>query len=193
MKNTTLEYYDQNADSFVNTTQGVVFTEIQDLFLSFLPEGGKVLDFGCGSGRDSKYFLEKGFCVSACDGSAEMCKAASVYAGIEVKKMLFTDLCDKQVYDGIWACSSILHCDHESLKIVFAKMYDALKEKGILYTSFKYGTFEGMRNGRYFIDLDEEGIQAYIGNFDVLKEWISGDVRPGRENEKWLNVILRKR
>ena len=82
---------------------------MQDKFLGFLKPGDRVLDFGCGSGRDAKYFLEKGFRVDAVDGAIEFVKLASEYTGIQVKQMLFQDLDAVGIYDGIWACSSILH------------------------------------------------------------------------------------
>lgn len=75
------------------------------------------------------------------------------------------------------------------------KMFKALKEDGIIYTSFKYGDFEGERNGRYFTDFTEKTFEEFVGEIDnlQLKEaWITGDVRPGRGEEKWLNVILQK-
>lgn len=193
--NETLKYYNKNAKSFIQGTADVEFHEIQDRFLSRLPQGAMVLDFGCGSGRDSRYFINKGFQVEAIDGSEELCKMAADYIGIPVKQMLFTELNEKEKYDGIWACSSILHLPKTELKEVLRKMSDALKENGIIYTSFKYGCFEGMRNGRYFTDFTSEGFQSYIKEMDglsIVEEWITGDVRPGRGDEKWLNLIIQK-
>lgn len=108
MNNKTLDYYNQNADQFVKGTVSVDFKETQDRFLGAL-SGKRVLDFGCGSGRDTKYFIENGFEVVATDGSEELCKSASEYTGIAVKQMLFQELDEIDKYDGIWACSSILH------------------------------------------------------------------------------------
>ena len=65
--NNTLDYYNQHTADFVNTTQNVDFHEIQELFLSFLPAKAKILDFGCGSGRDTKYFIDNGYEVDAMD------------------------------------------------------------------------------------------------------------------------------
>ena len=99
----TLDYYNTKAKDFASDTVDVVFTEIQDIFLEYIPTGGKVLDFGCGSGRDTKYFLSKGYDVDATDGSEALCKIASEYAGVQVKQMLFEELDKVEVYDGIWA------------------------------------------------------------------------------------------
>lgn len=154
-----------------------------------------ILDFGCGSGRDTKYFMEHGYRVEATDGSAELCKLASTYTGVSVKYMLFQELDEQKKYDGIWACSSILHLPKDELKNVMQRMLCALKDDGVIYTSFKYGTFEGERNGRYFTDFTEktfDGFLSGIRHVKIEEQWLTGDVRPGRESEQWLNLILRK-
>lgn len=133
--------------------------------------------------------------VDATDGSEELCRLASEYTGIPVRQMLFEELDAKAQYDGIWACSSILHLSKESLKDVLRKMIAALKENGIIYTSFKYGTFEGERNGRFFTDFTEKTFREFsvgIEGMQIEEIWITGDVRPGRGDERWLNLILRK-
>lgn len=191
----TLKYYNQNANQFVQGTLSVDFKRMQDRFLNKLLDGAYVLDFGCGSGRDTKYFREKGYQMDATDGAEELCKIASDYTGINVKQMLFEELCDINKYDGIWACSSILHLSKEALLTVLKKMAAALKDSGVVYTSFKYGDFEGERNGRYFTDFTIEAFKEYIQKIPELQieeYWITSDVRPGRGEEKWLNLILRK-
>lgn len=191
----TIKYYNKNASDFIMSTQEVEFHEIQIKFAGKLSKGSRILDFGCGSGRDTKYFLSQGYQVDAIDGSEEICRLASAYTGIPVRHMLFQELSAENMYDGIWACSSILHLLYDELRDVLIRMSHALKEKGIAYTSFKYGTFEGERNGRYFIDMTEEKMERLLREtsvFHIEEQWVSKDVRPGRENEKWLNIILRK-
>lgn len=192
----TLNYYNTHANEFYTSTINIEFTTIQNRFLSKLKKGSHILDFGCGSGRDTKYFLEQGCRVDAVDGSAKLCRLAGEHAGIKVKKMFFQDLADVDRYDGIWACSSILHLPTDELEKVMQKMADALKANGIIYTSFKYGTFAGERNGRFFTDMTEETFAGFLGkieNLEVEEQWITSDARPGRGEEKWLNLILRKR
>lgn len=191
----TLNYYNTNAKTFKQNTINVDFKSTQKRFLKRLPCASNILDFGCGSGRDTKYFLFQGHHVTAIDGSEELCRLASEYTGIPVKHMLFQDLEEENVYDGIWACSSILHLPYQELKSVLNKMAQALKENGIVYTSFKYGTFEGERNGRYFTDMTEEKFESLLKEikaFHIEEQWITSDVRPDRGDEKWLNIILRK-
>lgn len=191
----TLKYYEENANQFVQGTVSVDFKQTQDKFLGKLKIGDSILDFGCGSGRDTKYFADKGFQVEATDGSLELCKLASEHTGIPVRQMLFEELNELEKYDGIWACSSILHLSKDALAKVLKKMADALKGKGVIYTSFKYGEFEGERNGRYFTDFTIETFKEYLQEIPELQMeeyWITSDVRPGRGEEKWLNLILRK-
>lgn len=193
--NTTLGYYDIHADRFYKSTVNVEFATMQRHFLAKLRRGSYILDFGCGSGRDTKFFLEQGYRVDAVDGSKELCKLASRYTEIEVKNMIFQELSEVGRYDGIWACSSILHLPIDELAEVMRKMVIALKEKGIIYTSFKYGTFAGERDGRFFTDMTEETFAEFLSKIkglDVEEQWITSDVRPGRGEEKWLNLILRK-
>lgn len=195
MQSNTLKYYSMNAENFYQNTVSVEFTDTQSKFLSKLDKNAYILDFGCGSGRDTKAFLNQGYHVEATDGSAELCKLATQYTGIPVRHMLFQELSDVDQYDGIWACSSILHLPLDELTNVMRKMAVALKPNGIIYTSFKYGTFSGERNGRYFTDMTESTFTAFIRNIADLvteEQWISSDVRPGRGEEQWLNIILRK-
>ena len=110
--------------------------------------------------------------------------------------MFFQELSAVSEYDGIWACSSILHLSRDELSEVMQKMVMALKANGIIYTSFKYGTFEGERNGRYFTDMTERTFADFMQNrkdIQIEEEWVTSDARPGRSEEKWLNLILRKK
>ena len=193
--NNTINYYNQNAENFIANTQNADMHPTQERFLRLLDANTSILDFGCGSGRDTKYFLEKGYQVTATDGSAEICRLASEFTGIKVKEMLFQELDAINQYDGIWACSSILHLPKKELLPVIQKMCEALKDNGIIYTSFKYGDFEGERNGRYFTDFTEKTFREVVEKIPELtieEHWITSDVRPGRGEEKWLNLILRK-
>ncbi len=193
--NRTIDFYEKNAESFYDGTVGIDFSDVQERFLARIPEGGSILDFGCGSGRDAKYFVSKGYAVDAIDGSEKLCEIASRNTGIDVRCMMFSDLDTVETYDGIWACASILHLPKEELGLVFRKMTRATKAGGYIYTSFKYGDFVGYRKDRYYTDFTEDTFGSFIKGFPemtITDEWVSADVIPGRSNEKWLNVILQK-
>ena len=194
-KEQTLQYYEQDPDAFVSATLNADMADTRSRFSACLPSGALILDFGCGSGRDAKAFLEAGCRVDATDGSEELCAKASEYTGLHVKKMLFNELDARDRYDGIWACASILHLPKPELADVLARIEAALKTGGILYTSFKYGEFEGIRNGRHFTDFTEETLKAFwekATSMQIFDLWITHDVRPGREVERWINLMARR-
>lgn len=166
MKDNTLNYYNKNAAIFSTETISTDMAQTQNRFPDKLKSSAHILDFGCGSGRDTKCFLDAGFSVDATDGSSELCRIASRYTGINVKQMLFQELDSVEAYDGIWACSPILHLPKTELRDVMWQMRDALKPSGIIYTSFKYGTFEGERKIFY---------EFYRRNFPGIYERHSGD------------------
>ena len=195
MNQETLQYYENNAESFISGTVNADMREARQRFLQLLPENALILDFGCGSGRDTKAFLEHGYRVDAIDGSAELCRQASDYTGICVRQMLFQELDISNYYDGVWACASILHLSKIEISDVLKRISNALKPGGILYTSFKYGTFEGMRNNRYFTDFTETTLsKLWIGidSLQIIDIWTSQDVRPGREEKRWINLLARR-
>ena len=194
-KDETLEYYAQNTDAFIEGTLSADMKDTRARFAAHLPPKGIILDFGCGSGRDTKAFLDAGFRVEATDGSGELCRKASEYAGIPVKQMLFQELDAQDRYDGIWACASILHLPRTELAEVLGKIEAALKPCGVLYTSFKYGDSEGVRGGRYFTDFTEETLKPFweaATSLHIFDLWITQDVRPDRKDEKWINLLARR-
>ncbi len=194
--NSTITYYNEHATAFIEETINVDFHGTQDHFLSLLPRCAHILDFGCGSGRDIKYFRSKGFRAEGVDASDEMCYRASQYTETKVRKMLFQDLADIASFDGIWACASVLHVNSKELSSVLYKMANATVDEGIIYLSFKYGEYEGMREGRFYNDMTERKFRRILSQVPSLKleeSWISSDVKPGLENDRWLNILLRKR
>lgn len=164
----TIGYYDDNAKKFIADTANVEFGALQKAFADMLPEGGRILDLGCGSGRDSLAFLKAGFSVDAVDGSAEMVKAASELTGLRVAHTTFADFEPKGEYDGIWACSSLLHVPAAELPAIVSKYAAALKPGGRFYLSFKIGEHDGMRNGRWFTDMTEQSFRRLIDDVKDL-------------------------
>ena len=191
---TTLDYYEHNADAFSKNTASADMLAILRSFVSMLPEGATVLDWGCGTGRDSRSMLDMGLSVVSTDASPAMCQIAKELFDVEVVCERFDELKEESEYDGIWACASLLHVRKSELPAMLCKAHKALKPQGVLYTSFKYGIFEGMRKGRWFTDLDEGALAELVGNdFEIVKMWTTSDVRPGRAEERWLNSLLQKR
>ena len=197
MKNTTAEtilYYENFADSYVNETINCNFTDIEKKFCKYVKPGGNVLDVGCGSGRDAKYFIDKGYQVAAFDGSGAMSNRASQYLGVQVDTALIQEYTFHEQYDGIWCCASLLHLTLSEIEIFLLKAEKALREDGIVYVSFKYGTYQGIRNGRYYTDLTEKSFEKIVSNLQELKViemFQSSDVLASRK-QLWFNVFLKK-
>ena len=194
MKDRTIRFYDEHAGAFAANTMNADMSECRAGFLKYVQPGAIILDAGCGSGRDAAAFLKAGYKVEAFDASGELCRIASANTGIEVRQMRFEELDGCELYDGIWACASLLHVMRTDLPDVMKRLYRLLKADGILYVSFKMGSGERIKEGRYFHDLSEEACRGILeeAGFTVLESFITADVRKDREAERWVNAIARK-
>jgi len=188
-------YYNTNAKEFFNGTVFANMDENYTYFLEKLPQRAHILDAGCGSGRDSLNFKKLGYEVTAMDASSELCSLAKEYIGQEVLELRFQDMAFENDFEGIWACASLLHVPSMELPGIIDKLTKALKPGGILFASFKYGDFEGLRNGRYFQDLTEDKAEKLFTNteLNVEKMWITKDVRAEHVDECWLNIVVRNK
>jgi SAM-dependent methyltransferase len=168
--------------------------ELYQPFLSYLPTQASILDLGSGSGRDSLNFKNMGYHVEAIDSSITMVEETRKHSQVPTRFLSFYDLHDNQKYDGIWACASLLHCERTLLPKVIQNIIHALKNTGVCYMSFKYGSSDREKDGRYFVDMNEQLTFELLRTFDnimLLQQWITIDKRPDR-NELWLNIIFRK-
>ena len=188
------DYYTKNADRFFKDTLSLDMNEQYLMFIKNLFDGSKILDAGCGSGRDTVAFLRMGYQVDAFDASDKMVELAKKQTGINVQHKKFEDLEKTEYYDGIWCCASLLHVPFLDLPKSMVPLAKALKPNGIWYISFKYGKGEREKDGRHFTDLNEESLNELvlgIDNVNIANIWVTDDVRPER-SDRWLNVILNK-
>ena len=192
----SIDYYNRYAATYFESTVGLDVSENRIRFEKVLPEGGSLLDLGCGSGRDSLAFLEDGFEVTPLDGSPEMCALAEIHTGLEVLNMTFEELDFDEVFDGIWACASLLHVPENEMPDILKKVGLALKQGGYLFISVKEGEFEGIRDGRYFVDYKKRKLIDMLEDteiFTVKEVWKSEDVKTHISDTRWLNIIAKKR
>lgn len=193
--NNSIGFYNNNAHSFFENTIDVDMAELYAEFTVYLSKNSEILDAGCGSGRDSKYFLESGYSVTAIDASMALVKLASKATQLNVKCMTFEDVNWVDKFSGIWACASLLHLNDYELENAFLKLFNALKNHGVLYCSFKYGEINSVVNERFFNNQTELTIKELLRkeqNITFEKTWVTSDKRPGRSEEKWLNAIITK-
>ncbi len=192
----TLTYYAQNAEAFFAATVDKPMEEAYRRFLPLVRSGGAILDAGCGSGRDSRRFLEAGFEVTAFDASAEMARLAEAYLGRKVHTMHFMEVPWQAAFDGLWASASLLHLPFEELPPALERLAAALRPGAPFYASFKYGNGSWEKEGRFFTALNEARARALLQEVDALtleSEWNSPDNRPDRGGELWYNMLLRRR
>ena len=190
----SIEYYDKNAVEYFEHTVDINMQSWWDLFTALIPEGGSILDLGCGSGRDSEYFMSCGFDVTAMDASEEMCDLASIHIGQDVLNLSFAEIDFNEVFDGIWACASLVHVPGGEIDDIFAKVVNSLKKNGVLFMSFHYGEFEGERDGRYYKDYRTKTLKELIGrheNLEIIDIEKCEDLRPDVEKE-WIYAIVRR-
>ncbi|MCI5995210.1 MAG: class I SAM-dependent methyltransferase [Blautia sp.] len=189
----SIDYYERYAASYYENTVNLNMEEALGRFLALLPENAEVLDLGCGTGRDTVYLEDAGCYVTPMDGSEQMCRLAEIYTDKEVLHMTFEEMEFEEVFDGIWACASLLHVEGKNMDRIMKKVVNALKPDGVLYMSFKYGDAEEIRNQRLFHDYTEETAYDMVMRQEgvrIVEMWQSDDVR-GIET-KWLNLLVKK-
>ena len=192
-QDTTLSWYRENAIQYAEETRNSLVLDALWEFLSRMKEGGTILDYGSGSGRDSAYVLDKGFSVDSLDGSAEMKAQAERLFGIKVKLSSFLSLEEKDKYDGIWAQASILHLEEHDLRVALTLIERALKRDGVFYSSVRKGEGDGYEKGRWYTNMTERRFLSFLpASLYVEKIWESQDVRPG-VSRTWLSIICRKK
>ena len=191
----TINFYDKNAEAYAALTVKADMSRAYEKFLAYLPLGAKVLDAGCGSGRDSLFFMQQGYRVTMLDASAAMCRCAEKLTGQKALHKTFAEINFDKQFDGIWANASLLHVPEQELEKVLKILHRALKEDGVLYASWKYGEAERRDGERFYCDMTEEKLKKLLrrtGCFVCKEVWVSEDVLPLHREQCWLNVVLGK-
>ncbi len=187
----TIDFYDGDPEGYSAKTFHADVSPIRDRFLNHVPDGGRILDLGCGSGRDTLFFRDMGYVPVPVDGSEGMRAVAERNTGIPVRRLQFSELDYDGEFDAVWACSTLLHVPSAELPGVLAKVRKALRTGGVLFMSFKRGDFEGVREGRHYTDMTEARLDALCEEcgFERLETWCSQE--PGRDIP-WCNTIVRR-
>ena len=194
----SIDYYNRYAVPYYEETEDASMEEVMKPFVELLSEeseNAEVLDLGCGSGRDTLLLEEYGFYVTPMDGSEEMCKLAEVNTDKEVLQMTYDEMEFDDVFDGIWACASLIHLTEDEMRKVMKKLVQALKENGVLYFSVHKGDRDGIYHGCYFHDYTRRELQSLMEEYpelEVVDIWTTQDVRSEKSDKLWLNVLARK-
>ena len=191
----SVDYYNSNSESFIKDTRNIDMKKNYEVFLANIPDQGLILDAGCGSGRDSLIFQKLGYRVDAFDGSSSMVSEAKKLTGLNIELSTFEDFEFNRSYNGIWACASLLHVRRANLVSILTRLSEGLISGGVLYSSFKYGNNERLNGERYFNDINEHVLKAYVDtvpDISVMQTWVTGNRRTNDNDEKWLNSLLLK-
>ena len=190
-------YYQTNADAFCKQTRAIEMSKAYADFLPLIEKGTHILDLGSGSGRDTKYFLETGYKVTAIDGCEALVKASSEYTGQKTLLMRYEDMAFDQEFDAIWASAALLHLSSEELPSILKKLVAASKPKSYWFVSFKYGETEYVdeKTQRFFHCETEKTLAKLISKVDgvaIHRAWPETSFRTGRPGHTWLHAILKR-
>ena len=193
-----IDYYNKYAAKiFEETVEEEVSEKFRDEFLSYLDEGDAILDLGCGSGRDSLDFYERGYDVTPLDGSEEMCRLAEVHTDLEVLCEKYEDMDFDDAFEGVWAREAFIHVPKDEIRGILLKVRNSLTKNGVFYTSVSEGEFEGFSGELYFTDYEKSELEELLEDcgFRVLDIWEVRDdeIRRGYEGNGWLHVLAQKK
>ena len=191
----TIGFYDENAEDFFRRSVDADMARGYADFTGLVTLGGRILDAGCGSGRDSLAFARLGFQVTPIEASPKLAALAAAHTGLPVEVMTFDQVAWRETFDGVWACASLLHVPRADLPAAVIRLRNTLVLGGTLWMSFKYGAEERQANGRHFTDLDEAGARPLIeevGGLSLISLTVTDDAREDRPGERWLSVLARK-
>ena len=191
----SIQFYEDNAEDFFRRSVGADMAKGHADFTALVTPGGRILDAGCGSGRDTLALAKQGFRVTPIEASPRLAALASAHTGLAVEVMTFDEIAWQRQFDGVWACASLLHVPRAELASAVRRLRDALLPGGIVWMSFKYGAQERQANGRHFTDLDESlarALIAEVGGLALVALEVTGDVRADHSGERWLSLLCRK-
>ncbi|MBX9620903.1 MAG: class I SAM-dependent methyltransferase [Alphaproteobacteria bacterium] len=192
----SITYYNKNAQIYSKRTVNGCRLEFRERFLAQLKPGVRILDVGCGVGREARFFEELGYDVTAVDGSEEMIKLASQILKKPPLFMRFQDMNFSEEFDGIWAAASLIHVPSHELKDIISRIWKALKPEGIFFANFKHGEGEYTQEERTFYYITETSLRPYLADqFKIIDIW-TAENRSSHfahsPDKLWLNVLGRK-
>lgn len=190
--NETIRYYNNNAQAFIDGTSTADMKYLLDKFADRLTTGASILDLGCGSGRDSVWFINQGFDVTAIDASSEMIRHCKSLIGDRAILADLEEFETTEKYDGIWACASLLHIPRERLAAAITKYSAMLKPGGCFFMSFKNREQDYKKDGRIFTCFTPPSLEQYLNDLNLFNKidiYETEDVRPDRPGERWVSAI----
>ena len=196
METRTIEFFDKRAEDYFNQSKNYDLRRNYQDFISLIPQDRRssILDLGCGSGRDLKYFQEHGFNASGIDGSRALCDIAKEYSHCPVFNQSFLSLeLPKERFHGIFSICSLFHIPKSELPRVLGQLHYSLKEEGVFLTTNPVGNLEDWNGESYgnYMGVDEYKQYIKDAGFQVIKYYEMTFGEPGRETT-WLTIVSAK-
>lgn len=190
----TDRFYEENAAEYFERTVGADLTHLYEPFFELLPDRARILDAGCGSGRDLPTFVGRGYRAMGIDASPRLVALAQAYSGAPCAVLRLEDLNYDRCFDGIWACASLLHLPKVTLPVVLRRLHRALAAGGVLFASVQEGNGEKRHvDGRfyaYYTPSEFHDAMEHAG-FAIEHEWVTKDALREAKGPRWLNVLAR--
>jgi len=192
----TLRFYAEFAPTYVASGAGGVSRHLA-AFLDAVPPGSKILELGCGGGRDAQAMIATGHQVDPTDGVASIARKAEELLRIPVRVMRFDELDACGQYDAVWANASLLHVPRPQLPPILSRIRSALKPGGLHHATYKAGGCEGRdSHGRYFNYLSrDEAVDMYerAGRWEIVSvsEYTGGGYDRGAQGP-WVAVMAKR-
>jgi len=193
----TLAHYQAHAARFWEGTKDHDVTQNYAALLDAIegPSPYTILDLGCGPGRDLAYFRSLGHVAVGLDGCAAFCEMARKNSSCEVLEQDFLALdLPAARFDGIFANASLFHVPAADLPRVLGELRDALKPRGVLFSSNPRGNNEeGWHGERYGCYWDLEHWRSLVtgAGFEEIAHYYRPPGKP-REEQPWLATVWRK-
>lgn len=195
--NPTIKYYNDNVDVYARQTMFCPLPHLYEPFGEFLPASSRILDAGCGVGRDTRHFIEEGHIVISFDASIEMVKKCREYPHAYCIQRSFEEVNFKEEFDGVWANASLVHLEKPDATKTISRLATALKPGGIMFISLKEG--QGTKqedDGRffqYYTEVETKDLYTADGRLSLIKLWKSASaIHNGSDQSVWLNILLKR-
>ncbi len=188
----TLAFYEAHADEYARRTLDADLSVVRRRFAMRLPPAAKILDLGCGPGRDLRAFAALGFKPVGLDASPSLVRIARSVSGAPVSVGRIEEIEFDSEFDGIWACASLLHVPRRDLPQTLKRVRVALKPGAPFFASVQEGEGDSQApDGRVFTYFEEREFRSALSQsgFHSTEAWRTADsLREGR-CLTWLNFL----